>query len=219
MAVLADIQREWDLAEAAIKRCDQVANAAIIPAVNELRYAGRRIVDALNAAQTPGSQDKVRAYLEDARFDCHRARHDAIDAALDVIAKDLDNLTKKLGVDSVTRAFPGFSQLYIDFAKARAKIAVSRGDRENRNNIYETIAAVNFPDIADRYADLVTCKPIALRFAAQARRQRIGWWFMVVVTLCSLSLAAFSFYRNSPNLTPNSAHRITQAPPSPAHGS
>jgi hypothetical protein len=89
MDILADIQREWDMAESAVKRSEQVANDAIIPAINELCYAGRRIIDALNASQMPDSERKVAAYLEDARFNCHRARHDAMDAALDIIARDL----------------------------------------------------------------------------------------------------------------------------------
>lgn len=191
--ILVDIQREWDLAEEAIKRCEQVARAAIIPAIKELRYAGRRIVDALNKAHKAGSQQDVNALLEDARFDCHRARHDAMDAALDVMALDFDNLTKRLGYDAVIQAYPDFQSLYRDFAKARRQIALSRGDRQNRNVIYETIASVDFPDLADRYADLVTCKPIALAAAAKSRRQRIGWWVMFALTLTALSIAAISF--------------------------
>lgn len=191
--ILADIQREWDLAEEAIKRCEQVARAAIIPAIKELRYAGRRIVDALNKAHKSGSKDDVTALLEDARFDCHRARHDAMDAALDVMALDFDNLTKRLGYDAVIQAYPEFQSLYRDFAKARRQIAMSRGDRLNRNAIYETISSVDFPDLADRYADLVTCKPIALAAAAKSKRQRIGWWIMLALTLTALTVAAFSF--------------------------
>lgn len=202
MDILADIQREWDLAETAVKRCEQVANDAVIPAINELRYAGRRIIDALNAAQTPGNEAKVAAYLEDARFNCHRARHDAMDAALDVIARDFDNLTKRLGYDAVTRAFPGFSDLYASFALARSKIAASRGDRENRDAIYKSIEDVDFPGIADRYAALLTCKPIALSFAACNRAQRIGFWVMLGIATSSLFATALNYYVNSVRVTP-----------------
>ena len=196
MDILADIQREWDLAETTIKRSEQVANDVVIPAINELRYAGRRIIDALNAAQLPDHEVKVAAYLEDARFNCHRARHDAMDAALDIIARDFDNLTKRLGYDAVTRAYPGFSALYADFAIARSKIAASRGDRENRDAIYKSIEQVDFPGIADRYAALLTCKPIALSFAAKTRAQRIGFWVMFAVAVSSLAFAAANFLQN-----------------------
>lgn len=197
MDIVADILREWDLAEEAVKRCEQVALAAVIPAVKELRYAGRRIVDALTAAHNGESLDVVRAYLEDARFDCHRARHDAIDAALDVMAKDFDNLTKKLGVDAVMKAYPNFSELYTDFANAREKIAQSRRDRRNRNVIYESISAIDFPNLSNRYANLKTSQPIALQYAAQARRQRFGWWVMFAIMICSLSLAANTYWRSA----------------------
>lgn len=194
--ILADIQREWDLAEESIKRCEQVARGAIIPAIKELRYAGRRIVDALNKGHKGGNEQEMRALLEDARFNCHRARHDAMDAALDVMAMDFDNLTKRLGYDAVIQAYPDFQSLYRDFAHARKLIATSRGDRENRNAIYELISNIEFPDISDRYADLVTCKPIALAASAKARRQKISWWFMVGLTVASLTIAAMS-YSNS----------------------
>lgn len=182
------------MAEENIKLCEQIASRAIIPAINELRYAGRRIVDALNKACKGGSEQEVRALLEDARFNCHRARHDALDAALDVMALDFDNLTKRLGTDAVIQAYPDFQSLYRDLMKARRQIRLSRGDRENRNAIYETISNVNFPSIADRNDDLITCKPIALAAAAKSKRQRIGWWVMLALMLASLTFGANSYF-------------------------
>ena len=85
-SLFADIQREWNAAEESIKRSEQIALDVSIPAISELRYAGRRLVDAMDIAQNGGNAQKVTAVLEDARFCCHRARHDAVDAALSKIA-------------------------------------------------------------------------------------------------------------------------------------
>jgi hypothetical protein len=93
----------------------------------------------------------------------------------------------------VTRAFPGFSELYADFALARSKIAASRGDRENRDAIYKSIEHIDFPGIADRYAALLTCKPIALSFAARNRAQRVGFWVMLGIAICSLVVATLNY--------------------------
>lgn len=83
--ILRDIAKEWNKAESAIKRSEQIAGDVSIPAISELRYAGRRMIDALDAAHHGGNDDKIRALFEDARFCCHRAQHDAIDAAMFLI--------------------------------------------------------------------------------------------------------------------------------------
>ena len=150
------------------------------------------MVDALDIAHKGGSSDKVQAVLEDARFCCHRARHDSIDAALAKIAIDLDDMTRRLGYAAVIQAYPDFQILYVSFEAARTKVAASRGDRQNRNAIYDTVASVDFPDIAKRYTDLLVCKPIALAHARQRNRERIGWWVLLGITVVSLLVAALS---------------------------
>jgi hypothetical protein len=47
LALLRAIQDEWNRAETDIKTAELVVNNIVIPSVKELRYAGRRIVDAL----------------------------------------------------------------------------------------------------------------------------------------------------------------------------
>jgi len=89
---LTQIRREWDKAEHSLKIAEQVGNQVIFPAIKELRYAGRRIVDALAECASGGDANKVRALLDDALFDCYRARHDAVDASISTIAAELDVL-------------------------------------------------------------------------------------------------------------------------------
>lgn len=200
--IFVDIQREWNAAEESIKRSEQIALDISIPAISELRYAGRRIVDALDIAHKGGDIDKIKAVLEDARFCCHRARHDSIDAALSKIAIDLDDMTSRLGYDVVAQAYPDFQVLYTAFSAARAKVAASRSDRQNRNAIYETVSAVDFPHIADHYTKLVVCKPIALGYAARRRSERIVSWVLMVAAVITMILAglAVDWGKLGPNL-------------------
>jgi len=91
-------QDEWNRAEADIKTAEMGVHSIVIPSVKELRYGGRRVIDALmEIARNPNNADntRIKALLDDAHFDCHRARHDAIDAAK--IAADLEIMTAKLG--------------------------------------------------------------------------------------------------------------------------
>jgi hypothetical protein len=186
---LRDIAREWNKAEAAIKRSEQIVGDLSIPAISELRYAGRRLIDALDASHHGGSPAKINALLEDARFCCHRAQHDAIDAALAKIGADLDNMTARLGFDAVIHAYPDFRLLFTDFSLAQQKVAGSRENREGRKEIYETITAIDMPKIIDQYLKLKAASPIA---KDAALRLRLGGWIGVATLLATIAAAVFA---------------------------
>ena len=95
----------WNEAEGMIKVAEQVNGEIINPAIYELRYAGRRIVEALKCHEE-GDIDKRNNLLHDADFDCCRAKHDAIDAITAKVANDMALATKKLGEDNVLQHFP-----------------------------------------------------------------------------------------------------------------
>lgn len=164
-----EIQKEWNKAEESIKRSEQVALEVAIPAISELRYAGRRIVDALTLMNSASPQnDRILALLEDARFCCHRAQHDAIDAAMAKIAIDLDDLTSHLGFDAVIHSYPNFREFYAEFAHTRDKIAASRGKREDRNVIYDNVSSTDLPSIIKSYDQILIMRPVAKGYKFKA---------------------------------------------------
>lgn len=59
-AVIAEFIKQWNVAERRIKKAEQVrANEVVASAIFELRYAGRKIVDALDISlKTNLSDDK-----------------------------------------------------------------------------------------------------------------------------------------------------------------
>lgn len=187
-----DIQAEWNKAEASIKRGEQIALDLSIPAVTELRYAGRRIVDALCEANTGGDEVKIVALLEDARFCCHRAQHDAIDAAMAKIGIDLDDLTSRLGFDAVIAAYPTFNDFYADFVISREKIAASREKRDDRKAIYDSISEVDLPDLAHRYERIMAVRPIAKQNALKRRLGGMNGAALLVIALIGLLFAGLA---------------------------
>lgn len=184
LAILAEIQSEWNRAEEDIKTAETIVNKIVLPSVKELRYAGRRIIDALmEITGNPDSpnQEKIRGFLEDARFDCHRARHDAIDAATAKIAVDLEIMVEKLGYDVILRAYPEFPVLYRDLTKIRAKIRASRGKRDNRESIYSVIEAADFPALVELFNMMRIHEPVMISLAKKARRTYLyGQWGLIV---------------------------------------
>ena len=179
--LLETIQAEWNRAEEDIKIAELVCNKIVIPAIKELRYAGRRTIDALNCIQRGGTADEVKTLFEEARFDCHRARHDAIDAATAKIASDLDIMVKKLGHHAIITAFPEFAKLWMSLRRVRDQIAKSRGNRTDRETIYSVIETTNFPNLVDLYNDMRAREQIMIDLAAQDKNAAsMGLWGIII---------------------------------------
>ena len=186
--LLLRICQEWDKSEEYIKEAEQVNNAVVFPSIKELRYAGRRIVEALYLIASDGERSKIEDLLRDANFDCHRARHDAIDAATSKIAVDLDIAVKYLGPDAVIESFPKFSSLIERLQIIRKKIVQSRGNREQREEIYASIEGQDFPDLISLYFEFKSSEEIMKR---AARRSRARQTVANVVALAAVVLAIF----------------------------
>jgi hypothetical protein len=142
LSLLNSVLDEWNQAEADIKLAEQVAHKVVNPSIKELRYAGSRIVDALVKLRVASKRehfDEIESLLRDAIFDCHRARHDAIDAGTSKIAIDLEIMADKIGFDVILSVHQNFSSLYKQLRAIRGKIVESRHLRSDREAIYSVI--------------------------------------------------------------------------------
>jgi hypothetical protein len=186
----AAIAADWDQSEEIIKQAELVNEQAVVPAIKELRYAGRRLVDALNASAEGKDDAEIDRYLDDARFNCFRARHDAIDAALAKVAIDVENASSRLGYGSVLKALPNFAQFTAQLIEARNLTASSRKLRNGRDELYKSIAAIQFIEILEQYATFKTSLPMMKKMAAEERRNMyIGYAIGVAgVILAALAL-------------------------------
>lgn len=189
--LLGAIAAEWDLAESDIKRAEQVCDKVVTPSIKELRYAGRRVVEAIQASAKDAPIAQVQELLSDARFDCHRARHDAIDAATAKIAIDLGIMVEKLGHDVIIGAFPQFADFYGKLYTIRDKIVNSRGNRDDRDTIYSIIEEVDFPELCSWHRRLQASEPLMVRIARKRRWERVllhvfGWAGVAVLAFVIL---------------------------------
>lgn len=194
VALLNSILAEWDRAEADIKKAEQVCNNVVFPSIKELRYAGRRVVDVITKMAASAPQKDIDDLLADARFDCHRARHDAIDAATSKIAIDLEIMVDKLGYEVILPVHANFPQLVAELQAIRAKIAISRQDRENREAIYSVIEVTDFPNLVASYERMQASEHIMVSIAK--RRRWSEAWGIVGTIIGVIGLgAAFVFWR------------------------
>lgn len=175
-AAFKAVRDEWNKAELTIKLAEQVNGEIVNPAIYELRYAGRRIVEAYDLAST--DKATILKRLQDAHFDCCRARHDAIDAATSKISAQLENALERLGADILMTHFQQFPDLVERLGLVRDRIAESRGNRESRDHIYAVIAADDLGDIVKIYNRFKASEPLMKQSAKKSRR--VVFWSMVL---------------------------------------
>lgn len=135
--LLQEILEEWNKSEKSIKLAEQIDDQIVNPSIYELRYAGRRIVEACSISGE--NEEKALQLLHDAKFDCHRARHDAIDAMTSKMIGTLTAAEKHLGSENILPNFAKYPDLLNRLNNVRMKIAISREDRENRDAIYDVV--------------------------------------------------------------------------------
>lgn len=192
-ALLNSILTDWNQAEIDIKIAEQVCNNIVIPSIKELRYGGRRIVDAMTKIAAGGEMADIESLFHEARFDCLRARHDAIDAATSKIALDLEVMVKKLGYEVILPVYPNFPNLFHSLQSVRAKIAESRKDRENRETIYAVLEGLDFPNLINAFNKMRESEAIMKAIAKRRRRSELIGVVGAIFGLLGF-LAAFYFW-------------------------
>jgi hypothetical protein len=194
LRVLDKIRSEWDQAEEDIKRAEQVCLDIVVPAIKELRYAGRRLVDLIQKLILDPSSDDIPGLLADAEFDCHRARHDAIDAATSKIAIQLELMKDHLTYEVVLQVCPEYRSIALKVLAIREKIALSRKDRKNRDAIYAVIETADFPKLVADYDVLRLSEPMMIQMAKRSRwgdfYGKWGFW----IGLAALLTGAYFYF-------------------------
>ncbi len=159
----------WDDAEVAIKQAENVNMEVIIPAVAELRYAGRRFVET-KVLEQEGKLKDAHAKFEDAYFFCCRAQHDAIDAATAKITKDYAICVKGIGASEKAIAFPENNEFRDQLRAVQDNVVKSREDREKRDMFYAMLGKTDFPKILELYKKFQDSQPGLEELARKARR-------------------------------------------------
>jgi len=147
-----DLIAQWNVAERRIKKAEQVqGNEVVNSAIFELRYAGRKVVDALQLIQNGDWKnnkeiyEQTRRYLADAIEDCVKAKHDAIDAMIDFVTTWFDAIEKQIGLRRLTQIFPEYLEVTARIVDVQDRIAHSREHRtKERDSVYDRIESEDY---------------------------------------------------------------------------
>jgi hypothetical protein len=128
---IASLAALWDRTEMILKRAESLSEKVTIPAIVELRYAGRRILDIVRVLTNEGDRSNSRPYLDDNLQEAERlvesARHDGIDSIISYVSQQ----TRKLDAPS--------PDLVTLIKELETLLIESRVNRSRKNSYYEQI--------------------------------------------------------------------------------
>jgi len=126
--------------------------------------------------------------LQDAWFNCHRTRHDAIDAAISQISITIDSAVKNLRYSAVLAAFPDFVRLIASIQQIREQIRKSRASQDDRDALYEVVEGSDFPQLMTWFAHFQTSESVMIELARDSRRERIIVRWALIIAICAVVL-------------------------------
>lgn len=140
-AHLDTARSEWIRAENLLKEIERLRHELAIPSVNELRYAGRRLVDGLAELKKGDATGAEQEFLQ-AIHHCRSARQDAADAAIFFLNSSLDAAEMTYGSDALIRVNPNIRQFRLELYRLNEMAQEARANRLIRSEIYDKIEEI-----------------------------------------------------------------------------
>lgn len=182
---LEAIVHVWDEAEGFIKQAEVITGEAVIPAINELRYAGRRLVDLLQQEVTLENGvefDTAHHVFAEVEENCIRARHDVVDAVFFHADEYFRWLEDRFSLPVLCQIYPSYAALRRKMFEVADRIIESRESRSKRAELYKDLHTSHLPEIIDAYRVLSSSdERLAQDVAAAKRRNAFNVWVPVAI--------------------------------------
>jgi hypothetical protein len=203
---LARLLTYWKTIEFWIKKAEQVNGLAVIPAINELRYASRQLFQAVRLLEkqtlNPGERHVVQKRLIIGEQYLLNADHDVCDAIISFFAENIKHIDSNYGVSEVSVFFVEYPSLRQRIKECYELIASSRGEYDDRQKNYGVIRSNHFRHILDSYQNLVDAEVAAkLEKNKLEKRLKIAqgtinfmFWFTLITGGCSVVSVPLAIY-------------------------
>jgi hypothetical protein len=227
-AALDAIEAHWNSAEEYVKKVERLRRGLVVGAsINELRYAGRRLVEAYalskDVAADPSKAREALALLGEVKHFCMRAKHDAMDAAVTYIDQALAKFESEFGADLLNEKFPQYIQMKGLLREVSEVMAQSRGDRAVRDALYLNIRDDLVPSLIDHHYDLETSRIVLVAAYTKRirgeRRENIRFWITIAIGAGTLVAALFAvpavsdYFKNQKAASDTSSIAATSSAP------
>ena len=176
LAALDALCEDWKKSEEWAKKGEFLARKVVMPCINELRYAGRQITEAVSAHKRDDDQ-AAQDHLREAGKNLIKARHDAVDAMVGYISTEARDIRKEMGAGALREQFSDYDQLFHLLSKTEREITGSRREQRDRDKMYTDIMDNDLPQLQE-YHDKLAAGYSAIREITekQRRKQRITFW-------------------------------------------
>ena len=133
---LNDLAEYWNQIEERLKAAEQIRSETVHAAVNELRYAGRQLIDAWSALfkrnLTEEDEEFISKKIVIAKQYLHNANHDITDAVCFFFHMKIKILLEQYKESRIRKGYPSLDELLNKIDEANSIITASRRTRENR---------------------------------------------------------------------------------------
>jgi hypothetical protein len=189
---IAEILEKWNAIEGRLKQAEQICGEAVIPAINELRYAGRQFIDAMmiytKENLTPDDLVNIEKHLHNVRYNLMNADHDCTDAICLFFHERIKRIMDEYTRDLILKYFANFQELFDRMKGANDCITASRADRPNRISTYKALADFHIPMLYEFNQTILTSEPLMLANKKRTILKRNASWviaglFAVITTV------------------------------------
>lgn len=191
----------WDEAEHSVKLAEQVAGELITSAIGELRYAGRRFADAIKIERGHANNIDGNGVIEainEARNNCIRAEHDAVDAASAFLHDKIQLMQEVYGVALCLSSFDNYPELLKLQKEFAYKIQESRKDRKERVLIYKNIKDYQLPLLIKLHDQMVSSEQAVIEHVMKEKskqfRTNLFTYMSAFVGILGIILSIFFYY-------------------------
>jgi hypothetical protein len=196
-AKISDLLQRWNSVQGRLKRAEQISQIAVIPAINELRYAGRMLVAAMSNT-TPTDRNGLpsldEAIVVAAQY-ITNADHDISDALIYFYQKKADDLNARFGAETIRLEFPEYGELLELLKSARNLVISSRASMSDRQSNYATLSDLT-DQITDKYFLFVDVD-VLFGLEVEHYEAKIKLWkfvsFIIALLMCIISFLVFLF--------------------------
>ena len=155
-AKLDKLLERWNAVQGRLKRAEQISQFAVVPAINELRYAGRMLVAALanvRPTEKNGIPSVDDAIVVGTQY-ITNAEHDISDALVYFFQKKADDLNQRYGAGAIRKEYPKYGDMLGHLKAARGLVIQSRADLSKRTENYQKLNGIT-DQIIEEYFSLV----------------------------------------------------------------
>lgn len=171
------ISDRWNRCERLLKTAERVRGEVLHPSINELRYAGRRFVDAISILSEDNVSDEnhkaAESYLNEAFMFCMRAEHDCVDAVVTYAHLLIEKSSDEYGLFLLIQACPSLEKYRIIKPRIDKLILSSREERGRRDDLYQEIIGSYIDDMVDIICSLELAEPLIKKQKENMRNEKI----------------------------------------------